>query len=124
MDLGYLISGLPAPLRRVLINELRGLRPQRKTDVWYEDEHGEVWAIRKQAEAFLPGAAAVIWKDLNAGKTVEGLAETLLPACPGRDLEEIVETVAVILLNATLLDLIELYPVKFSTENLHPLGPG
>ena len=111
-------SVLPKPLIRALLDELDKTKPQRKTDIYYEDED-VVHVRRSGVEYTLWPPASLVW--LRMGKADTGaLAKEVAEKLGATDMDDLRLVIGDFLIAAAASDLVILYPDEVSKENLSP----
>jgi hypothetical protein len=117
-DMSFFFENLPGQLQELLLNDMKGIIPQRKTDIWYEDDERNIQIMRKNVKYTLNEECGEIWKNLNMHKQVSEIMELMQDKYKYESPEEINKFVVSFLLNAHFMDIVVLYPKEFSTENL------
>jgi hypothetical protein len=105
-------------LRKAVLEELLQARPQRATDIHYEDS-GRVFVMRSGVQFVLTAPASLVWGRLGEPTVSEILAE-IAGEVEGADPEELRSAVAEFLLAAERSGLVVLYPAEASRTNLTP----
>ena len=117
LDYSHFFDMMPLPFQELLLEHIKELMPQRKTDIWYEDENKHVWIMRKNNEYVLPKDCGSIWKLLD-GVTVEEIVQKISLEYDENDKRNIYKFLCVFFLNAYSIDIITLYPQDMATDNL------
>ena len=101
----------PTQLQEVVSKAILKAKPQRATDIWYEDKvTGRVLVMRHGFEWRLNETASELW--LRAGDQVQDVVQDLCKKWPDCSPDEIKLLVAEFLLQAHSYGLLELYPER------------
>lgn len=118
VDMSYFFNKLPGEIRELIIGNIKNLQPQRKTDIWYEDDDKNIWIMRKGNEYILPEESGIVWQLIDSDKTVKDICTEISKKYNESDVDKISKFVTTFLLNAHVLDIVILYPKEFVTTNL------
>lgn len=103
------LLSFPPKLQEVVSKAILKAKPQRATDIWYEDKTtGKVLVMRQGFEWQLNETASELW--LRAGEQVQDVVQDLCKKSPDSDPHEIQLLVAEFLLQASSYGLLELFP--------------
>jgi hypothetical protein len=109
------LTGLPDPLKAVVIGEVLKTSPRRSTDLWYEDGYGRLFVLRGGIQWELNATGAFVWKELEEG--AQSVLDSLIAEHPDDDEDEIKTAVVEFLLQADYFGLLELYPPSLEEDD-------
>ena len=100
----------PAPVQEAIQGAVLAAKPERATDIWYEDKTtGDVHVMGHGMQWQLNDTASVVWKLLD-GREVKAIVEELGKKFPKHEGAEVVSTTVEFLLQAHSSGLVELFP--------------
>jgi len=107
------IPGLNQHLQDVVISEVLKSKPQRSTDIFYEDD-GHIFLMRNGMQYVLTPPASLVWAALDKRTTVQSILKNVAEQMGGPDMKELALFCVAFLLSAERAGLVELYPEKKS----------
>jgi len=100
--------GLPAKVRRVVLDALCGMSPQRATDIFYEDDD-KVFVMREGVQYYLSPPASTVWKLLGK-RTLGDIVEEAAKRLEAKDRDQLLLAICEFVLAANQRGLVILDP--------------